>query len=50
MLLSGTGNPELSERIAREIDLPLAPMDITASRTGSSTSRSTSRSGATTSS
>jgi ribose-phosphate pyrophosphokinase len=29
MLLSGTGNPELSERIAREIDLPLAPMDIT---------------------
>jgi len=29
MLLSGTGNPELSERIAREIDLPLAPMDVT---------------------
>ena len=29
MLLSGTGNPELSERIAREIDVPLAPMDIT---------------------
>ena len=29
MLLSGTGNPELSERISREIDLPLAPMDIT---------------------
>ena len=29
MLLSGTGNPELSEKIAREIDLPLAPMDIT---------------------
>ncbi|MGD1035485.1 MAG: ribose-phosphate diphosphokinase, partial [Candidatus Dormibacteria bacterium] len=29
MLLSGTGNPELSQRIAREIDLPLAPMDIT---------------------
>jgi len=29
MLLSGTGNPKLSERIAREIDLPLAPMDIT---------------------
>ena len=29
MLLSGTGNPALSERIAREIDLPLAPMDIT---------------------
>ncbi len=29
MLLSGTGNRELSEKIAREIDLPLAPMDIT---------------------
>ena len=29
MLLSGTGNPELSEKIAREIDLPLAKMDIT---------------------
>jgi len=29
MLLSGTGNPELSQRISREIDLPLAPMDIT---------------------
>ncbi|MBJ7607975.1 MAG: ribose-phosphate pyrophosphokinase [Candidatus Dormibacteraeota bacterium] len=29
MLLSGTGNPELSERIAREIDLPLASMEIT---------------------
>jgi ribose-phosphate pyrophosphokinase len=29
MLLSGTGNPELSERIAREIDLPLVQMDIT---------------------
>ena len=29
MLLSGTGNKALSERIAREIDLPLAPMDIT---------------------
>ena len=29
MLLSGTGNPELSVKIAREIDLPLAPMDIT---------------------
>ena len=24
MLLSGTANPELSEKIAREIDLPLA--------------------------
>jgi ribose-phosphate pyrophosphokinase len=29
MLLSGTGNRELSERIAREINLPLAAMDIT---------------------
>ena len=29
MLLSGTGNPELSEKIAREIDLPLASMEIT---------------------
>ena len=29
MLLSGTGNPELSEKIAREINLPLAKMDIT---------------------
>jgi ribose-phosphate pyrophosphokinase len=29
MLLSGTGNPELSDRIAREIGIPLAPMDIT---------------------
>lgn len=29
MLLSGTGNPELSERIAREIGIPLAPMEIT---------------------
>jgi ribose-phosphate pyrophosphokinase len=29
MLLSGTGNPELSEKISREIDLPLARMDIT---------------------
>ncbi|MDQ2960100.1 MAG: ribose-phosphate pyrophosphokinase [Candidatus Dormibacteraeota bacterium] len=29
MLLSGTANPELSERIAREIDLPLAEMEIT---------------------
>jgi ribose-phosphate pyrophosphokinase len=29
MLLSGTGNQELSERISREIDLPLAAMDIT---------------------
>ncbi|MGI8847341.1 MAG: ribose-phosphate diphosphokinase [Candidatus Dormibacteria bacterium] len=29
MLLSGTGNPELSERISREINLPLAQMDIT---------------------
>jgi ribose-phosphate pyrophosphokinase len=29
MLLSGTGNPELSERIAREIGMPLAQMDIT---------------------
>jgi ribose-phosphate pyrophosphokinase len=29
MLLSGTGNPELSERIAREIDLRLATMEIT---------------------
>jgi len=34
MLLSGTGNRELSERIAHEIDLPLAPMDITRSPTG----------------
>ncbi len=29
MLLSGTGNPELTERIAREIGMPLAQMDIT---------------------
>lgn len=29
MLLSGTANPELSERIAREIDLPLASMEVT---------------------
>ena len=29
LLLSGTANPELSERIAREIDMPLAHMDIT---------------------
>ena len=29
MLLSGTANPELSEKIAREIDLPLASMEIT---------------------
>jgi ribose-phosphate pyrophosphokinase len=29
MLLSGTGNPELSEKIAREIDMPLAEMEIT---------------------
>jgi len=29
MLLSGTGNPELSERIARELNLRLAEMDIT---------------------
>jgi len=29
MLLSGTANPELSDKIAREIDLPLARMDIT---------------------
>jgi ribose-phosphate pyrophosphokinase len=29
MLLSGTANPELSERIAREIGIPLAPMEIT---------------------
>ncbi|MGA8015917.1 MAG: ribose-phosphate pyrophosphokinase [Candidatus Dormiibacterota bacterium] len=29
MLLSGTGNPELSDRIAREVSLPLAKMDIT---------------------
>lgn len=29
MLLSGTGNPELSDRISREIDLGLSPMDIT---------------------
>lgn len=29
MLLSGTGNVELSERISREINLPLAQMDVT---------------------
>jgi len=29
MLLSGTGNPELSDRIAREIGIPLAKMEIT---------------------
>jgi ribose-phosphate pyrophosphokinase len=29
MLLSGSGNPELSERIGREINLPLAEMDVT---------------------
>ena len=29
MLLSGSGHPELSERIAREINLPLAAMDVT---------------------
>jgi ribose-phosphate pyrophosphokinase len=29
MLLSGTGNPELSEKIGREIDMPLAQMEIT---------------------
>ncbi|HXZ99655.1 MAG TPA: ribose-phosphate pyrophosphokinase [Candidatus Binatia bacterium] len=28
MLLSGTGNPELSDRISREIGIPLASMDI----------------------
>jgi ribose-phosphate pyrophosphokinase len=29
MLLSGTANPDLSQRIAREINLPLAAMEIT---------------------
>ena len=29
MLLSGTGHPELSEKIAREIGIPLAKMEIT---------------------
>ncbi len=29
MLLSGTGNPDLGRRIASEINLPLAPMEIT---------------------
>ena len=29
MLLSGTANPELSDRIAREIGMPLGEMDIT---------------------
>jgi ribose-phosphate pyrophosphokinase len=29
MLLSGSGNPDLSARIAAEINLPLAPMDVT---------------------
>jgi ribose-phosphate pyrophosphokinase len=29
MLLSGTGNPELSAKIAAEVNLPLAGMDIT---------------------
>ena len=29
MLLSGTANPELAARIAREVNLPLAPMDVT---------------------
>jgi ribose-phosphate pyrophosphokinase len=28
-LLSGTANPELSERIAREIGIPLSPMQVT---------------------
>ena len=28
-LLSGTANPELSERISREIGLPLTPMEVT---------------------
>ncbi|MHB8719501.1 MAG: ribose-phosphate diphosphokinase [Candidatus Dormibacteria bacterium] len=29
MLLSGTANPELSEKVAREVGLPLAEMEIT---------------------
>lgn len=29
MLLSGTGNPELSERIAREMGMPLVEMELT---------------------
>jgi ribose-phosphate pyrophosphokinase len=29
LLLSGNGNPELSEKIAREVDLPLADMKVT---------------------
>jgi ribose-phosphate pyrophosphokinase len=34
MLLSGTGNPDLSARIAAEINLPLAPMEVTKSADG----------------
>jgi len=50
LLLSGSGNPELSERIAREIGVKLANARSHDSRTESSTSRSASRCAATMSS